>query len=42
MKKDKIKVWKALMVSEEVRDKIVMLAKAKKLTVSEYLYKKIK
>lgn len=39
MKKDKVKVWKALMVSEEVHYKVVMEAKKAKLTVSEYISK---
>lgn len=42
MKKDKVKVWKALMVSAHVHQKIIMLAKAKGLTISEFLDKKVK
>ena len=42
MKKDKVKVWKALMVSKEVHHKVVMAAKAKDLTVDKFLDKKIK
>lgn len=42
MKKDKVKKWKALMVSEDVHQKIVVAAKKAKLTVSEYINSKIK
>ena len=37
MKKDKVKVWKALMVSEEVHHMIALRAKKSKLTIDKYL-----